>query len=79
MGDVSILRIGVFGDLGDTSNSSATLGHLLTNQPAMVLNTGDLVWTSPTPDALGPLLRTSVLRSPAWILLIDGFVSRRYG
>lgn len=44
VGDLSVeMRIGVFGDLGDTSNSSDTLNHLIGNSPAIVLNTGDLV------------------------------------
>ena len=67
VGNVGLLRIGVFGDLGDTSNSSATLGHLLANQPAMVLNTGDMVWTFPR-NAVGPLLRTSMRRHKLHIL-----------
>lgn len=41
------MRIGIFGDLGDTSNSSTTLQHLQANSPDMVLNTGDMVRALP--------------------------------
>ncbi len=37
------LTIGVFGDIGDTINSTMTLGHLAANSPQIILNVGDLV------------------------------------
>ena len=43
VGSGAMLRIGVFGDLGDTSNSSETLSDLMRNSPHIVLNTGDMV------------------------------------
>lgn len=43
MGTVAYLRIGLFGDLGDTLNSSDTLNHLQGNNPDIVYNVGDLV------------------------------------
>jgi hypothetical protein len=33
----------VFGDIGDTINSTVTLGHLASNSPQVILNVGDLV------------------------------------
>ena len=47
MGNITTMRIGIFGDLGDTSNSSTTLQHLIANSPDMVLNTGDMVRALP--------------------------------
>ena len=38
------ITIGVFGDLGDTMNSSTTIAHLIANSPDIVLNTGDYVY-----------------------------------
>ena len=43
IGDVKEQRVGVFGDLGDTANSSVTLQHLIDNAVDIVLNVGDLV------------------------------------
>ena len=43
VGTVAYLRIGLFGDLGDTLNSSDTLNHLQGNNPDIVYNVGDLV------------------------------------
>ena len=37
------LTIGVFGDIGDTINSTVTLGHLAANSPQIIYNVGDLV------------------------------------
>ncbi len=37
------LTIGVFSDIGDTINSTMTLGHLAANAPQIILNVGDLV------------------------------------
>lgn len=37
------MTIGVFGDIGDTINSTVTLGHLAANSPQVILNVGDLV------------------------------------
>ena len=42
------LTIGVFGDIGDTINSTMTLGHLAANSPQIILNVGDLVCVSET-------------------------------
>jgi hypothetical protein len=33
----------VFGDIGDTVNSTVTLGHLASNSPQVIFNVGDLV------------------------------------
>ena len=43
LGAVGSFIIGVFGNLGDTYNSSTTLNHLQANSPQVVLNVGDLV------------------------------------
>ena len=43
LGVVGNFSIGVFGDLGDTYNSSTTLNHLQSNSPQVILNVGDLV------------------------------------
>ena len=43
LGVVGNFTIGVFGDLGDTYNSSTTLNHLQANSPQVILNVGDLV------------------------------------
>jgi len=49
----------VFGDIGDTINSTMTLGHLAANAPQIILNVGDLVRAvlakrlrAPHPDCL---------------------------
>lgn len=47
LGVVGGFTIGVFGDLGDTYNSSTTLNHLQANSPQVILNVGDLVRTCP--------------------------------
>lgn len=44
------IRIGVFGDLGDSTNSTSTLQHLAANKPAIILNMGDLTYA----DKHGP-------------------------
>lgn len=42
VGTIALLRIGIFGDLGDTLNSSDTLNHLQGNNPDIIYNVGDL-------------------------------------
>ena len=37
-------RIGVFGDLGQTANSSTTIAHLITNNPDIILMVGDFTY-----------------------------------
>lgn len=51
LGVVGGFTIGVFGDLGDTYNSSTTLNHLAANSPQVILNVGDLVRVSMMPSS----------------------------
>jgi len=43
---------GVFGDLGDTANSSTVRDHLLAANPDFILNTGDFTYAG---ESLGHL------------------------
>ena len=54
VGTVASLRIGLFGDLGDTLNSSDTLNHLQGNSPDIVYNVGDLSYADKHYPAASP-------------------------
>ena len=47
---------GIFGDIGDTANSSTVRDHLLAANPDFILNMGDFVYAG---EELPPLCNTS--------------------
>ena len=46
---INAQTFGVFGDLGDTANSSTVRDHLLAANPDFILNTGDFTYAGELP------------------------------